>query len=185
MVLSLAGAPPVGPSTLIRGNRWQMPDSLFTQFFSPSPPPLGSFSLSPCNYRSPLTGSRIKSFRGTKHRYYDGLRFHEPIAPIEPDDYPSSIELGKSDLTFVAFSNDLVITLANCNVLMRMKLPSRYINPITVHQYMFPNFFHPHVEIIHVNTPHVILRFFSFTLTSIFLFRTSFAHLYVWSDKIK
>jgi len=42
---SLAGASPVGSSTLIRGNRWQMPDSLFTQFFSPSPSPLGSFSL--------------------------------------------------------------------------------------------------------------------------------------------
>lgn len=52
---------------------------LYTTFF----PISTSSRFLPCNYRSPLTGFRIKSFRGTKHGYYDGLRFHESIAPIE------------------------------------------------------------------------------------------------------
>lgn len=45
----LPPSPPVRSSSLIRGNRWQMPDSLFTQLFSPSPPPPPGRCL-PCNY---------------------------------------------------------------------------------------------------------------------------------------
>lgn len=115
---SAHGAPPVGSSSLIRGNRWQMPDSLFTQLFSLSPPPPGSFLvITDRLWRDP----ELRASAGQSTGITSGLPFHEPIVP---DDYPSSIELGKSDLTFVAFSNDLSVTLANCNVLARTKLPS-------------------------------------------------------------
>lgn len=94
---------------------------LYTIFF----PISTSSRFLPCNYRSPLTGSRIKSFRGTKHGYYG--RFALPRTDRADRARrlfnESSIELGKSDLTFVAFPNDLSAALANCNVLARTKLP--------------------------------------------------------------
>jgi len=120
---------PVGSSSLIRGDRWQMPDSLFTQLFpsrsappfysplSPSPSPSPHRFL-PCNYRSSLTGSRIKSFRGqsagitavcasTNRSRPDRPAFPPPYPP-PPYPCPSTIIRAASGKSiFVVFSDDL------------------------------------------------------------------------------
>jgi len=112
-----ADASPVGSSSLIRSNRWQMPDSLFTQLFSPSPPPPGSFLvITDRLWRHPELRASTRQSTGIIAVCASTNRSHRSN--------PTIIQAGSNsgNQTFVAFSSDLPANLANCNVLARTKL---------------------------------------------------------------